>query len=218
MIFLADRFRSSGVFTLGSLFVVQVFFGFFGFVELVNAAPKEVVLIRHADKWPFESHSTSLSPTGYMRAVAFAYYFIDRFGEPDLLIATDPEHPHSSSIRELQTLAPLASLLAKENPSSRASAILHHYRSDQTEKLASDLLRDDRFNGKKLLICWHHKFMKHLVKELGVKRKVRKWPVENFDDVWVLQYGADGELESFTQLEDQYPMSEKTWESILENR
>jgi phosphohistidine phosphatase SixA len=202
----------------GSLFVVQVFFGCLVFVELVNAAPKEVVLIRHADKWPFESHSTSLNPTGYMRAVAFAYYFIDRFGKPDFLIATNPERPHSSSIRELQTLAPLASLLAKENTSSRASTILHHYRSDQTEKLASDLLRDDRFKGKKLLICWHHKSMKDLVKELGVKKKFRKWPVENFDDVWVLQYGTDGELESFAQLEDQYPMSEKTWESILENR
>ena len=114
------------------------------------AAPREIIIVRHAEKWPTKHHGPTLDPTGYMRAVRLAHYILDKFGEPDFLIATDPsnQNAHTKSIRELQTLAPLSSMLAKPGKPTTSSAILHPYKADQYKDLASLLLTDDRFSGK----------------------------------------------------------------------
>ena len=53
------------------------------FATTVIAAPREIIIIRHADKLDQDETGPALSAQGVMRSLKFAFYFLDKFGEPD---------------------------------------------------------------------------------------------------------------------------------------
>ena len=183
----------------------------------VMAAPREIVIIRHADKWVQPQTGPFLSPKGQLRAERFSVYYLKYFPKPDYIFATKPgdaAHPGSSqSVRPLQTVAPLANQLAYN--SSTGFDVATPYYNEQYGKLAKMLLTNAKYNGKMILICWHHGHANRLATALGVNEYLKKWASDNFDMVYVLKYNPNGSLASFQILENQYPVAENpSWEKL----
>lgn len=168
------------------------------------AFPKEIILIRHADKLNQAKPGSFLSPKGEIRSVAFANYYLNKFSEPDYIIATDPtDSGKGSSMREIQTVAPLANILAERHPQT-GFTILRHYRNKDSQELINDLLHDKKYHGKIILICWHHAKIPQLLKGLGVTSTQKKLDINNFDTVYVVKYDTSGNVTQFNLLEQQY--------------
>lgn len=185
-------------------------------VNLAFATPREIIIIRHADKLRQAEQGPSLSPKGIVRSLAFAFYYLDKFGEPDYIFATHPRGSlgKNTSMRELQTVAPLANMLALQRP-NYGFPILHPYKNADFEELANYILNKKNFDGKQILICWNHKKIPLLAKKLGVKEPLPHWPTDDFDSVYVLQYDRQGKLIHFEILNQQYPVAfDGTWKAL----
>jgi hypothetical protein len=193
--------------------ILVFFLGIMVFVQ-VTATPKEVVIVRHVDKWNFKHYGPTVDPTGYARAVNLAFYFLNKFGYPDYIVATNPsnQYKYSESIRELQTVAPLVNILAINDINKGGFSILHPYRPPQYALLAKELLKNSKFNDKLVLICWDHFTIPALATKLGVKEKIPTWPKRDFDTVYILKYANNGRLAHFEVLNHQYPTKNiKNW-------
>jgi hypothetical protein len=180
-----------------------------------SAFPKEIVIVRHGDKLAQLDPGPTLSPKGQGRAMALALYYLPKFGEPDYIFAADPEQAvgKNSSIRELQTIAPLANTVAAKHHDT-GFPILHPYGSSDYTKLADDLLHNKNYEGKKVVVCWNHTSIPQLANALGVKPVLPKWPSADFDSVFVLTFNDSG-LNQFTELHNQYPVSfDGSWQEI----
>lgn len=172
--------------------------------EHAFAFPKEIILIRHADKLNQAKPGPFLSPKGEIRSIAFANYYLNKFSEPDYIIATGPtDSGKGSSMREIQTVAPLANILAERHPQT-GFTILRYYRNKDSQELINDLLHDKKYNGKIILICWHHAKIPQLLKGLGVAHIQKKLDINNFDTVYVVKYDSSGKITQFNLLEQQY--------------
>lgn len=188
------------------------------FSNLVFASPQEIIIIRHGDKLDQKDPGPTLSPEGITRSIAFALYFMERFQKTDFIIATNPIDltGKNSSIRELQTVAPLANIMANRFP-DQGFPILHTYASKQYDNLAKDLLKNAKFSGKKVVICWDHTVIPQLAKALGVTQTLNPWPPEDFDTVYLLQYDDKQKLKHFEILNHQYPVSNAvSWQDLYE--
>lgn len=176
----------------------------------VFAAPQEIIIVRHADKLAQKNHGPTLSPTGYVRAVKLASYILHTYGAPDVLIAANPNQSSAqvASIRELQTLAPLANELTMRYPNTD-HPILDPYTVPEYAQLATFVLTDARFNGKFVLICWDHHTIPHLVNAFGVKENQPVWQGTDFDSVYILKFNAQGQITT-TLLHEQYPVTPVT--------
>ena len=73
-------------------------------------------------------------------------YFIEKFGYPDFVVATNPSNniKISSSIRELQTVAPLVNMIQNKFPKT-VYPIEHPYRNTQVSLLSTWLLTKPEF-------------------------------------------------------------------------
>jgi hypothetical protein len=147
-----------------------------------SAQPREVMLIRHAEK-PDDGSSIHLSPAGQKRAEALPKLFdLSRphpFPKPDFIFATKQS---DNSNRPVETVTPLAKGLHLD--------VNSHYRDKRYQDLADELLTRPKYAGKVVLVCWHHGEMKELATSLRVE-DAHKWPKEVFDQVWVISY-TDG--------------------------
>jgi len=182
---------------------------------VVFSAPKEIIIIRHADKLIQPKPGPCLSPQGEIRSIQFAYYFLKKFGEPNYIFAKDAtiHNGKLSSIRELQTVAPLANLLAEKHP-NQGFPLLSFPKSDY-QKLAADLLTNSKFQGKTVLICWDHELIPLLAEKLGVIPRPKKWASHDFDTVYWITYDSKGNISSFKELNNQYPVVfNGSWETI----
>jgi hypothetical protein len=194
------------IFTVFNLFIVSTAFSF----------PKEIVIIRHADKLLQKEPGPFLSPIGEVRSIKFAYYFLKTFGETDFIIAKNPEvhHGKSSAIRELQTVAPLGNILAMRHK-DHSIAFMHPFTKTEFDKLAHAMLSDPKYNNKLILICWDHAHIPDLAKVLGVTQPLKKWHSRNYDTVYDLQYDRSGRISRFSVKERQYPVTFKgSWETL----
>ncbi len=193
---------------------------FFSLLLCLNvlATPKEIVIVRHADKWA-EHSGPALNPTGYARAINFAFYFLQQFGPPDYVVSTSPykfSSNYSRSIREMQTIAPLVNILTTKK-TTRDFFILDPYPPADYRQLAKWLLEKSKFNNQLVLVCWDHRSIPKLAKKLGVKQQLPTWPEGDFDSVYILKYNQSGQLASFKILHHQYPTKEiKNWAAIKE--
>lgn len=178
------------------------------------ATPKEIIIIRHGDKLLQNDPGPTLSAKGQLRAEKFAFYYQEKFPDPDFIIAADDEGhaARGTSIREIQTVAPLANMLAAKHPETGFS-IYHPYQSDQFKRLAKDLLREHQFDGKRVLICWEHSVINKLAKHLGIVRKLPKWQGTDFDTVYVIDYDSKGNVVSFENRPAQYPVPNAVWKN-----
>ena len=184
------------------------------------ATPREIVLIRHADRSADKYISGQfLSAKGEVRAAKFAYYFVKKFGRPDALFAAKPSDKHnfkeSPAYRAIQTLAPIAWLLeahSKQNVWVNAPYMEHEYRS-----LAHDLQTQEKFNHALVLICWEHSQLNNFAHALGVTQTLPQYPEEVYDTVYDLKYDEEGKLISFALLKNQYPVhSNPTWKEMAQ--
>ncbi|MCX7125176.1 MAG: histidine phosphatase family protein [Gammaproteobacteria bacterium] len=116
----------------------------------VFAAPREIIIIRHADKWTGYS-GQFLSPKGQMRAEKFVSYYLKKFPQPDFIFASKPgdsKHPNESdSFRPVQTVAPLANELSFLNKKSFIVSL--PYFQKQYLELSKELL-----NGSIRVVKW----------------------------------------------------------------
>jgi phosphohistidine phosphatase SixA len=142
-----------------------------------SAQPREVLIIRHAEK-P-DDDSIHLSPEGQKRAEALPRLFDSSrpapFPKPDYVFATKPS-AHSN--RPVETVTPLAKALNID--------INAHFKNEEYEKLAHELLTNPRYSGKVVLVCWHHGTIPELAKKLKAEDVPDKWHDSAFDRVWVI--------------------------------
>ncbi|WP_058533854.1 hypothetical protein [Legionella saoudiensis] len=188
------------------------------FCQQAFCVPKKIVVIRHADKAVQTNRSQALSAQGLVRSIKFAYYFLNNFGEPDFFFAKSPndEKGGEVSIRELQTIAPLANITAQFHPEEpfNSHPINRKFTGAEYQKLANHILTHEKFNNKIIVICWNHKNLPDLAVALGATSKPADWSDDNFDSVYVFEYGRRGKLYSFTILDNQYPVEKITWEKL----
>lgn len=137
--------------------------------NIVNATPAQVVIIRHADKWP-DFPGKTLNPTGYLRAVKFAEYYIKQFKElPDFLFASGA-FKKTSSLRPIQTLAPLA---GHKEIIKRNIKIDHSFTKGDEKQLASNILNHKQYDNKNIVICWQHRKIRKILSYLvGSEQKI----------------------------------------------
>lgn len=184
-----------------------------GFHLVAFSAPSEIIIIRHGDKLEQEHPGPTLDVIGEIRAINFAFYYINKFAVPDFIFASNPKK-NSSSIREIQTIAPLVNMLQLKYPNSDIP-IMHPYSSSDYESLAKYLLQDQSFNNKRVLIAWSHGKIPKLAKQLGIEDKLEKWSPEDYDSVYVLHYHHSGKFKDYQILHDQYPIKfNGTWQSL----
>ena len=184
-----------------------ILMGLMVFSMSVFAVPREIIIIRHADKLP-DVAGPFLSPKGQVRAQQFVSYYVHHFPEPDFIFASKPAnslHPdESDSVRPLQTVAPLANQLTFLH---KKAVIVHFpYFQNQYPLLAKALLHQKKYNQKIILICWQHGRINFLAQDLGVERSLPFWDNNNYDQVYILKYGHKGKLISFSILKNQYPV------------
>ncbi len=144
--------------------------------------PAAVLLIRHAEK-PDDEADRGLTALGKKRADALPDLFTKSAARPDPLPTPDfifAARASKSSNRSAETVAPLAKKL-KLDPDTR-------YANDDYPKLAAELFSNKKYEGKTVLICWHHGNLPELAGELRAESVPDKWKDSVFDRVWVVTY------------------------------
>lgn len=150
-------------------------------------ANSTVLLIRHAEK---PDSGKGLSPMGQARADGYAAYFpalpLPPDGNPDYLFAS---HKSGESDRPHLTLEPLAHSLGLK--------VDTHYADEQDFDLAKHLRVSPEFDGKNIVVCWHHERILDLAKNLLDQPSPdpdwpRSWPGDVFGWLLWISFDADG--------------------------
>jgi hypothetical protein len=148
--------------------------------------PKTVLVIRHAEK-PDDDTNIHLSAEGKKRAEALPELFkksanrSDPFPTPDFIFATKVSK-HSN--RSVETVTPLAKALKLD--------IHSKFADDEIAKLVEHLYSEQKYDGKTVLICWHHGKIPELVTALGATKVPEHFKSSVFDQVWVVTFNDKG--------------------------
>jgi len=153
----------------------------------VRSEPRQILIIRHAEKPPEEAKSVDLNAEGKQRAAALPELFEksekvpDPLPKPDFVFATkNTKHSH----RPVETVIPLAKRLNQPIDS--------RFADEEYAKLADELLQNRKYAGKKVLICWHHGMIPQLTAKLRVTGAPEHWKGSVFDRVWRIDYDGQG--------------------------
>lgn len=159
-------------------------------------APKRIVILRHGEKpgppdAPDDPSNPNLSQAGQQRAQMLAVLIPKKFGDPDFLFAAASS---PSSQRPVQTLQPLAEKLT-------SARFIVSYPNSNYGGLAQDLLTQQQYVDKLLVVCWHHGNIPELGLALGLsknqivtapeieeKHGELKWIATVFDRFWILDF------------------------------
>ncbi|NLS16233.1 histidine phosphatase family protein [Rhizobium sp. P40RR-XXII] len=128
-------------------------------------APVRTLVMRHAEK-PVDPGDPNLSAAGRARAKALAAWYPETFGPPDFIFVAAPSN-HSE--RPVQTVQPLADALG--------IALHTSYADEDYSALAVALLSEPEFEGKAILVCWHHRNIPGPMRALGA-------PEESYPEPW----------------------------------
>jgi hypothetical protein len=156
--------------------------------------PKTILVIRHAEK---PARGLDLSPQGFERAEALPALFQksdsrpEPFPTPDFIFAAESS---DESKRPVETVQPLAKKLGL--------SIDDKVKDKHFVKVTDKLLNDKKYDGKTVLVCWHHGEIPNLLVALGVTPKPDDVPPNVFNQVWVVTFDAAGKakLEQRPQL------------------
>jgi phosphohistidine phosphatase SixA len=147
--------------------------------------PKTILIIRHAEK-PANDTDPNLSAEGKQRAKALPK-LVEKTAErpmpfptPDFIFATEKSE---ASNRPVETVEPLAKHLKLE--------IHSKIKNKDFAKLAEELTSKPKFEGKTVLVCWHHGEIQELAMALGVT-DAPKFHGSVFDQVWVVTFDEKG--------------------------
>jgi hypothetical protein len=165
-----------------------------------DKVPAIVFIIRHAEKPLGDEKLPDLTPTGYKRAQALPWLFLQEPGSTQL-----PRLPRPSAIfatatskhsnRPIETVTPLSQALHLP--------IDHDFEDRETSAVAKEVL-SGKYAGKVVLICWHHGEMPHLAEAFGVTNAPSKWNDTVFDQIWMLEW-VDGKPQFSTLSESLLP-------------
>lgn len=147
--------------------------------ELHNAT---ILLMRHAEK-PDAPGDRDLSPEGLARAQALATYIPEHFGrKPDYLFAAADS---ANSARPRETLEPLSKMIGVPIDSSI---------DDKNYKQLANKLDDPQFDGKLVVIAWHHGKIPQLAASLGAPEGSypNPWDGNVFNHIIELDYDENG--------------------------
>jgi broad specificity phosphatase PhoE len=153
--------------------------------EGAKSYPARVLIIRHAEK---PAVGDGLTELGEQRALALPRLFKkadgrpEPFPTPDFIIAASDT---KRSRRPSRTVAPLAKELGLKVNTA--------YGNGDFAKLARDLLRDPKYAGKTVLICWHQGTIPDLARKLKAADAPANWKAGVFDRVWRIDYDEDGQ-------------------------
>ena len=165
------------------------------------ALPGQVIIIRHGEK---DTITRELTGAGIERAEALSSYFtisnagpgfvgsaglsnvtLFNFGVPAALYAARPvEESDDFTVRCIQTLVPTAFKL---------SLPIHSpFGPGQEQQLVRSIFNNRHYDGKNILICWHHTFIAALIRAFGYAPPAGILPMypNRFDLVWVLNFPA----------------------------
>jgi phosphohistidine phosphatase SixA len=165
--------------------LLKIFAGFATGASAARAAdirPKEILLIRHAEKTG-DKADADLNPKGYQRAAALTRLFPGQFASPQFIFAS-ARSAHSN--RPVETVTPLSRAMKLQ--------VNTRFANEAFAGLARELLTQPKYRGRIVLVCWHHTNIPPLAKALGVTNVPGKWPDQQFDHVWRLRY-AEGTVE-----------------------
>lgn len=165
-----------------------------------EALPTQVVIIRHGEKNP---ENGQLLPKGQSRAGALAAYLTEfdpsstnpplfNFGLPTVFFASRPaDVSDDQTIRCIQTLIPTA--VKQKRP------IHSPYGPGEETELATLILNNHRYDGKYVLICWHHTHIADLIEAFGYLPPAGIIPYPNrYDLVWIMTFPAPVPAETLT--------------------
>lgn len=139
-------------------------------------APKLIVILRHAEK-PDRS-APHLAIRGKMRAEGLRH-LLPRLVSPDFVFASTST---KNSKRPYQTIRPAAKAFGLKVNTGFA---------DREAKRLAKALRKRKYEGKTVLICWHHGQMPKLIRALGFRPPYDKWPPDLFDRIIALHPRGD---------------------------
>jgi broad specificity phosphatase PhoE len=105
---------------------------------------KRILVMRHAEK-SGDPQDPDLTPAGHQRAESLATFIPDRIGKPDYIFATSVS---KHSARPYETVEPLAK--------STGVLIDTTYADQDYGALAETICGDEKFEGKLIVVCWHH--------------------------------------------------------------
>jgi len=149
--------------------------------------PRQVLLIRHAEKPPEEANSVDLTPEGKKRAEALHLLFEasqkrpNPFPTPDFIFAAKNTE---RSQRPLQTVTPLANKLKR--------AIVSDYKTEDFPRLVNNIFQNPKYAGKTILICWRHSKIPQLAHEFQAATAPDTWQKAVFDRVWQITFDEQG--------------------------
>jgi hypothetical protein len=165
------------------------------------ALPAQVIVIRHGEK---NTITGELTGAGIERAEALSSYLTQpndgpgfqgsagltnvvlfNYGLPVGLFGSRPIH-HSDdfTVRCIQTLVPTALKL---------NLPIHSpYAPGQEDQLVAAIFNEPLYDGKNVVICWHHTFMAKLITAFGYIPHPGIVPIHpnRFDLVWIMTFPA----------------------------
>jgi broad specificity phosphatase PhoE len=156
--------------------------------DLPKSHPRQVYLIRHAEKPPEDAMSDQLNDKGKERAAALPKLFEKSATRPEPLAKPDFIFAGANtkkSARSSLTVAPFAAALKMP--------VNAKIEKDDFASLARELLSNAKYSGKTVLVAWNHSNLEGFAKTLGAK-KAPEWKDDVFDRVWVLTWDANGKV------------------------
>ena len=147
------------------------------------AQPGQVLIIRHAETPP-ERGPFVLSLKGQERAMAYVPFFTHT---PDLIYCGLPVALFAAkaslgdfSTATLETISPLSNHLRL--------FVDAHYDKREYADLAQEILTNQKYDRKTVLICWDRDYIPKLAAALGAFPQPADWPQSVFDRVWRITY------------------------------
>ncbi len=174
---------------LGSLSATILFL----IASIAQAAPAQVLIIRHAEK----DGGNQLSPAGFQHADQLVQYFetnpdVTQYGTPVAIYAMAPDKA-GGVLRPIQTVTPLAQALGL--------TLNTNYDTNMIPQLVQDVMSNPAYEGKMVLICWVHQQIPALAQQFGAAQAPSSWPGSNvYDLVWELNFSGN-QVSSFQQLQ-----------------
>lgn len=156
--------------------------------------PRQIILIRHAEKPPEELMRVDLTEQGTARAAALHKLFEKSADRPDPLTKPDfviAGANTKKSERSVLTAAPLAKRF-----DLKVNATIE---KNDYPRLAAELLSKPIYAGKTVLVVWNHSNLPGLAKALGADGVPEHWNPEVFDRVWTVTWDDKGKA-TFTDM------------------
>jgi phosphohistidine phosphatase SixA len=151
--------------------------------------PKQILVMRHAEK-PDDPRDPDLSDRGKIRAAKLADYVPTNLGVPDSLLASALS---KHSARPIETITPLSEKIGVTIDSTIADR--------DYPLLAEEILNDAKYEGKLVLVCWHHENIPALALALGASEAniPNPWNPDVFNLILSLRYDG-GAIPVVTQI------------------